>query len=586
MTLNSSLSPVRRKFGAVHVLLFTLAFFGSLFLFVPAAWEWMDTDDPRMQLMVSGVAMPDGPDAHVLYMHIWSASVLKGLYSQNADVPWYGLWITGTLITSWCLILDAVFSLHPKRSVVFALTVGFVTISTYFWTHLQFTTVATCVATAGMLQIVCAALNESSDRRFRRFRVVVGWLLVIYASLIREHSCYLIGVLSVPAVLPTVWKLRHLVNLKMHIGAALLALTMIVGLAQINAAAYRDNSEWQEFRRLEQPMAAVINNHRLRGLHLSEGRVPFPETLRERHQSTLEQMDWSGNDLQLFLMWYFNDPHTYTAREMRFIKSEMIESPWKDTDRLKFMVAATAYKLVRAGPFLVMFLLAITVAVVDRSASRRWTLLIVWGSTLFILWVIYVTAKLPDRVLVPASVAASLLTMVLPIRPDESTAASVERRGPFASLIVILFLSCCGYQIVQSWRVAEEAVRDRATLTAELKAVVGDADHFHVVLQPVPFSLLAPLDNNEFLHGWQYSYSDGHQRDPVDKLRLQQFGISNLTDAIAAGDRVRLIGPESRIQLLARFVGEHRGRQLRLNRIADGHFLDVYEVSSERLAGE
>ncbi len=134
---------------------------------------------------------------------------------------------------------------------------------------------------------------------------------------------------------------------------------------------------------------------------------------------------------------------------------------------------------------------------------------------------------------------------------------------------------------MESWRAAQDAKRDREALITELQAVADDDQYFYVVLQPMPFSLLPPLSNNRFLNEWRYTYSDGHQRDPVDQRMLGKSGIRNLTDAIAAGDRIRIIGPRIRIEMLAKFIEEHRHRALQLERVSEGRFLTVYDVTSK-----
>ena len=73
------------------------------------------------------------------------------LLSLSPDVPWYGIYLLAAQTVAWAALLDCVFQLtnrKPIRWLVTAFAVGCVAWSV---THMQFTTSATIVATAGAM---------------------------------------------------------------------------------------------------------------------------------------------------------------------------------------------------------------------------------------------------------------------------------------------------------------------------------------------------------------------------------------------------------------------------------------------------
>ncbi|MBC8290869.1 MAG: hypothetical protein H8E37_11185, partial [Planctomycetes bacterium] len=179
----------------------------SLAVFEPA-WDSDNTDDPRMALKTAGIASPLSAEPHLLYTHIGLGRTLAGLHRATPDVPWYGLYILLAQVLAWAALLDCVSRLTPRKSARI-LAAGFAA-ACIAWsvTHLQFTTAATIVATAGALQILTAMRLESGDTKFRWGRVLFGWSLVAFSSAIRIHSCYLIGAVLLPAGLIMAWRLR------------------------------------------------------------------------------------------------------------------------------------------------------------------------------------------------------------------------------------------------------------------------------------------------------------------------------------------------------------------------------------------
>ena len=550
-------------------------FAANLAVFEPA---WENTDDPRMALKVAGIASPLKSEAHLLYTQVWLGRSLASLHDVSPDVPWYGLYLLLAQMTAWAALLDCVFQLTGNRPVWILVTSFAAACVAWSLTHMQFTTSAAVVATAGALQILTAMRLESRDTKFRWLRVIAGWSLVVFASAMRLQSCYLIGAVLLPAGVIVAWQVRKQVRLTRHVAAAVAGTVVVFTSVAIDRHQYDRDPGWKTFREFERPFAILLNKHNLRKHYL--GRDPLSSETdlsaekQKRHAAALQQAGWNLDDLKLFLLWYSVDPEVHSTEKLQGLCDVLVDAPFSGETRFLVMTTATVFRLAGNRVFCLSFVFTAVIAVLFCSAGGKKIIAAFWILTFSLLVLIFVTMKLPDRVMIPASVATLFAAIIAscPARAPE------RRSGGTGQLAYLVFAVAAVWVVHGAWQDARSVAGHRSTYTSELSALAQDTEHFHVILLPGGFELLSPLRAYREIDSLRFVFIDGTQRSPTYAASLDAAGISNLSHAIAFNDQVRLVGGGPRLTLLKRFLKRHHHVDVEFVPERAGHYFTVNAV--------
>lgn len=554
----------------------------SLAVFEPA-WDTDNTDDPRMALKVAGVASPLSAEPHLLYTHIGIGRTLAALHKVSPDVPWYGFYILLAQVLAWAAILDCVFHLTPQKYAR-VLAAGFAAVCVA-WSvaHLQFTTTATIVATAGGLQIISAMRLENADANSRWGRVLFGWSLVAFSSAIRIQSCYLIGVVLIPAGLIMAWRLRKQIRLAAHIAIAGGGIAVVFGLVAIDRHEYEADAGWKAFREFERPFAILLNRQKVRQQYL--GSDPLADEIGvsgeelTRHEAALARAGWNHDDLKLFLLWYSADPEIHTAESLQLLCEELVASPFSGKTRWLVMATTTVVKLARDRVFCLSLVFSIAMVLLFCEPADRKTCVALWLFVFALLALVLVALKLPERVTTPAGIATLFAVLA-----TSTPAATPPSRASLQTAILILLLAG-GWVLKGAMDDSQFAAEHRQAYVREFEALAKDSEHFHFMLQPGGFQLLSPLKTHRELDSLRYVYADGAQRSPTFAASREAAGISNVSHAIAFDRNVRLIGTEPRLTLLRRFLRRHYDVDVEFVPERTGRYFTVNSVTRKSETG-
>jgi|AGTN01.2.fsa_nt_gi hypothetical protein len=133
-------------------------------------------DDVRITMIASGTGICQNPEPHIIYGHIFWGQALAWLYSQNQDIPWYGLSLSLANIMSLALVL-AVFTWERASPFRLALLLILYVFSILpIWTNLQYVSTAVFLAAGACLVVISA--RDARDHSIQRLDPVDCALLL------------------------------------------------------------------------------------------------------------------------------------------------------------------------------------------------------------------------------------------------------------------------------------------------------------------------------------------------------------------------------------------------------------------------
>ena len=171
--------------------------------------RFQSNDDVGMNMIAAGVLLSPSPCGHVLFMSSLLGEPLSFLYSHCPAVPWYFLFMQGSMFLACCAITDAVLA----RGLAFDRLAGLAGFSLFvalpFFVFMQFTQVA---ALSGCAAVV-VWYARGHECPWTASSLALFFSLVIVGCLVRHDSCSVVGLLAAPLVALEVrrrwWQLRQ-----------------------------------------------------------------------------------------------------------------------------------------------------------------------------------------------------------------------------------------------------------------------------------------------------------------------------------------------------------------------------------------
>jgi hypothetical protein len=268
----------------VWAVVVNLILFGLLLSCATPNYE--SNDDLVMQLIASGFYTGQ-PDAHLVFTNILIGWVLRFFYETWAGCNWYLVYL---LLVHYAALTAIAFLVVSRRGGWrFALlyTGFFLLVETHLLLHLQFTTSAFLIGTAGLLLVVDGL---TPGHLIHWTRAIVGLAFWALMCLIREPVALFLVAVACPFLLERF----DLVGWRRLVGAGLACLGILLVLHGANRWAYLRDRAWAEYSHY---------NH-LRGeIH----DTPLTEYLPQADPA----VGWSRNDGWMFSEFYFSEPDVY-----------------------------------------------------------------------------------------------------------------------------------------------------------------------------------------------------------------------------------------------------------------------------------
>lgn len=581
----------RRPGPAVLAMGWTLLLLLVGFLVVPPAWR--DTDDLRMAMIASDIGSADGPSEFLIYSNILIGRVLRWLYENIPDAPWYGLYLIAVQAVAHACVTWAVLTLRPKQVARLALASSHLAIFLYFWTHLQFTSTSALATVSGTTLLAMSMLKDHTSGSFPLTTSVLGWLLIILGSLIRFTSCGLICLLSTPVLIPLLSRLRQPIRMINHAATAAVALTVLFGCAKLNSQAYNEDDQMREFRQMQFPMARIVNNIYLRFLSAESMRGTIDEQTgdQDRLNSALDDVGLTNDDLQCMFNWLFFDPETFSRTRFEQLHAALGQN-YSSAGRLRMAWAVATGQLAREPMFVL--IAGLSLALFLNTGAIGWRLWFAAGTWLFglaVLCGILVWMKLPPRVFLPACTACLVgMTVLLHSSSDDTDRRASESGEPLqrpgvstrvGSIGLVIVCVAALYTSLNHYRFSRQYSEDRASFSAELQSLISE-DKFCVVTVPFPFESLSPLDNLDWMKSWQFVFLDGHQRSPRYQAIIGQRRFRSLTELLISDPDVLLVSMKQRsLDLIEQFYANHHGVQLKFERQAKRNWFYTFTIRTD-----
>ena len=526
-----------------------------------------DTDDVRASMFASGVCVPGGPSDKLLYSNHLIGCGLSSLYVAWPDVPWYGIYLTGSCLLAHLVIIYAVFRLSNDVRTRLAVILFVFTFGSHIWVCINFTRVACIVAMAGISLTAGAVIEEAATQRRTPFytRLILGWALVAFAGMIRWQAVQLMGLILAPAMLILARQSWRTVSGPRHLIIASIAILSMFTVESWSQMQLRSDPGWSAFKEFERPMAHLINNRRA-GPLLYEADGQSDDT-----SATLQSVGWTYNDAGLFDRWLFIDETVFSTQNVDRVDRELTSyTPSREEWSASCL---HVLKQLITQPLLILF----AILAVAMSCESRWatyiTCAFLWFTAIVVLTALHCIETLEPHVTVPTIAAALLSTLIIKAGSPTQNECSVSddtgkpSRAPSFSYclsrgLLIGAIGLSAYQIKEHYSESRLGVRHRPDFMKLVDRLDKGPDHIYLIVLQFPFHRVSPFDTMEHWKDWHFLYTDGDLRSPRYHAFLKEHNITDLTTALYSDPRIRVITIEQNIERLATFVKEHRGIEI------------------------
>lgn len=201
-------------------------------------------DDVAMREIVSGIrsGVPDGHAVYIKYPLGWA---LMCLYKVNSVLDWYGMFMLGTVVLSWALVLYRVFYLVKSP----VLKIGLMGMVTYlFIGHIFALQWTMCAAISGVSAVMFYLTVHSEDKHVEIFEKTISIFLLVICYVIRDKVFWLVAACSFFSVCYK--EFTSLENKKEAAQKTIkifgFVLLMIGAVEAIDVMAY-SNAEWKSY---------------------------------------------------------------------------------------------------------------------------------------------------------------------------------------------------------------------------------------------------------------------------------------------------------------------------------------------------
>ncbi len=265
--------------------------------------------------------------------------MLVYLYSFFPDINWYSGIFYIIAILSYFTLISMMLAIKNRAlagAIILAENIFFI----LFLLQLQFTTIATIAATAGIM--LAMYITTYYDSYKNRSYYIMAFILLLLSSLIRDSSFYLVLILSLPTMLFLIMKKKK--NNKYFLSFCVLLFTAFFLAKIIHFNSYQSNKDWKNFMEF-QKWRSQFHIYELYDY--------------DTNRSVYSNIGWSKNDYMMFRTWFYNDKNLFTTNKIKYLISKIkYSSPNKEIlhgtmKRLMSNIRSTFYFLTLYCLFLI-----------------------------------------------------------------------------------------------------------------------------------------------------------------------------------------------------------------------------------------
>ncbi len=473
----------------------------------------------------------------LIHINILLGLALKWLYSLPSNLNWFMiLLIAVNFLSVWGaahLILSRRLAGKFKLAGILALLVC----DSYFLLNPTYTTI---VAFAAMTGLGLVAAASEKDQPSNKGWLASGILLITFAGLLRLLPVFLVILLFSPLLFIYLGAFR-IPSLALAGGWVSLLLLAAWGF---NSLSLQSSPAWKAYYEYNAARIKIYDTPRLTNL-----------------KGTISSVGWSKVDLAAFEHSFSPDPQTYSRENL-----ESIAAHTSDKRGSLFSILLSVPKRLSRAEYLPYGLLLasalagiLLLAPAPRKAFLAW--LSVAGLSLAVIVYLLWTQKLPDRILIPILVAATLTAWIL-LLTDGSAHTSAR---PGRSSMAFLLVAAVALTLVQSVEVSQRHIEKQQRYQEIVSALEtlqnqGELDLNALILSPafgVPMEWSNPLyvdfpDVHYMTLGW-LAFS------PAYDAALHQAGTSSLPEGLYENTNLYLMTDPGTLKIIVQFIEQHQG---------------------------
>jgi hypothetical protein len=550
--------------GTTALVLLTLACFSR-------AYE--TNDDVSMNFIAAGVVFNTSPDEHLLFTNVAVGLALKALYTAAPRVPWYGGYLVLTTALAAAVTSYAFLRANPRgrQLLLAALYFGVVVVPCLL--SLQFTRTAFLTSQAGLLLYLGGVGGRLAVPRWQG---AAAALLVLFGSLIRFDAFLLACAVTAPLLLYAGLHAGRAGALRL---AGWLAATtaLCVGAWALDQAYYARSPGWEDFRTFN-ALRAEITDYGIRW--------------DDRLRPTLEAVGWQVVDLVMIQEWFFADPERYSLPKVRAV-AEAVQRASRTLKGGKLFAWPPFFAIDPEWLGVVLFGLC-CVGAMEGGLLAKGVPAASAALACVMAGLLFQHFHLPPRVYLPLftgmATAACLCSSgsFLPgdAAPPGPRALAVLRPAlVLAAAVVLAVLTQARLVQNDQWR------RRHVSAVSLMKQLRPRPESLYVVwAESFPYEdFVQPLGSVESLRPFRCLPLSALLATPLARRRLEEYGITDLNQALYRRPDVFLVGRPERNKLLADYVAAHYGDRLQF-RVVLLHrgppAVGVYQAAAVPRAGE
>jgi hypothetical protein len=513
-----------------------------------------DTNDDTAMMLIACGATTGQPSSALVFVHPGLGLGLATLYGLAADVPWHGLMLYAGYVLA--LAVAARLAWRPRVSVTAGVPASSLAVlsvlAAAFAVPLvrpQFTTVAILLGSLASLWVLWA--------RSRSARLAAFGLLA-FASMVRGAG----GLLGVGLIAPLVLLPLRLQGWRdafasVRRPALLWGLCLMTAgaVSWSHAALYDHDPAWAEARDYQRARSRLLDAPVLIG------------EVDDEMLSVAAKVGWSANDLRVLKSWFTHDERVFSIERMQMFRAYAGGLERSPAEAWRGLVAK-----LDSVPTTSAIVACLALALLLAMGARREAAAVVTMAALVlaVALVILLRSKLPTRVLWPAVDLVAVVAVLLVARACHDRPLSPGRARRFVALGLI---AAVGLPAAHRWlaaaserhalalqrsAAATEALLDRATEHGWAYVPVGLALRQRYV---DPLADNAPLSALPVVRGGWLGHS------PHQRAIFARHGIDDLLTDLVERDDLILVAFDFDARRVARFIEEHRGIKVRLERL-------------------
>jgi hypothetical protein len=483
--------------------------------FTPA---FMTNDDHFKIMAAKGVGTHLKPSEFIGYSSVILGFILKALYTALPKIPWYDLFVMGSIFTGIWAMFYAVLLGTLGRFRFLMLFFSTLVVNIFFLYTPQFTFASLLLAQGGVLLLAALWLNEPKDY----FLLRMAWAgTLLFASSITRFSAFgLLSLCALPLVIFLVWKQPLTPLRKTLLGFASACLLLAAGGYVFDRHYTAQKPGWKEFNAFD-----------AQRVDLQDYRKP---NYNNETKPVFDSVGWSENDLDLFYYWYYPDPNVYSTEKLAKLNRAFSKfQPERERDPL-FEMPSVMMTLLFFG--MLVFLLPKNARTVIASAALV---------TLLVFLYFYFFMRVPKRVFLPvfSFLLCETVFFVVPNwkayfqKPD-----FLPWLGKLEAYFFAVFLLGAGLFVKTQVDFKQFWHENSRKLYSSLEMFHPQDDQLYVVWGACfPFECLRVFDNFEFARNFHMIVLAVGQRSPDTAAMMEHFKVRDLARDLVDNPKFFLI---------------------------------------------